>query len=316
MKKTSPFPFSDDNKRYLTWNYYLKHKYGLKVCKLSLSGGFTCPNRDGTKGAHGCTFCSGDGSGTFAGDYKEDILSQIESQKKLISKKWPKSKYLAYFQPFSGTYAPLNKLKPLYTQALEPDDILGLCIATRPDCLEKDVCLYLNELNKSTDLYIELGLQTIHDETAAKLNRCHTYADFLDGYGALTSMGIKVCVHIINGLPGETYDMMMQTAKEIARIKPFAVKIHNLHIIEGTKISKQYSNGEFSLLSRDDSINLVCDQLEILPSEIVIERLTGDGSAKDLIAPLWSIKKLSVLNDIDKELARRNSFQGIKYSHI
>lgn len=308
------FPFSDDNKRYHTQNYYMRHRYGEKVCKIPLSGGFSCPNRDGSKATGGCVFCSSSGSGEFAGNPADSISRQISLGKQMMHQKWPNAKFLAYFQPFSGTYADTNTLKRLYDAALDDPDILGLCIATRPDCLPDEVCQLLGQFNKQTDLYVELGLQTIHDSIADRLNRQHSYQDFLIGYQKLQKYNIRVCIHIIDGLPHETMDMMLQTAQEIAKLKPFAVKIHLLHVLKNTVLADWYCNHTFTMISREEYIQVVCNQLEQLPAQTVIERLTGDGRAEDLIAPQWSLKKFTVLNDIDKELVRRNSWQG-KFFH-
>lgn len=312
---TNPFKYSNDNKRYHTWNYYLKSKFGRKVCKTPVYGGFTCPNIDGSKGVGGCVFCSGrPGFEVFNGK-NLSICEQIETGKIALSKKWPNALFLPYFQYNSGTYEKLDRLKLLYEQALNCKDVVGLCVATRADCLKDDVCEYLSVLNKQTNLYVELGLQTIHDQTAKILNRLHTYRDFLKGYTKLISRGIKVCIHIMNSLPGETPQMMLETAREVSKLAPFALKIHMLYVEKNTILKKWHDSKKFALMSRDDYIQTVCDQLEILSPEIVIERLTGDCLKKDLVAPMWSLKKVTILNDIDKELARRNSFQGCKYTN-
>ncbi len=308
-KPRFPMP---DGKRYYCFYQYLHNRYQAKVCKIPLSGGFTCPNRDGTKGVGGCAFCSASGSGDFVKGAGEPIKTQMLWGKQMMRKKWKNALFLPYFQAFSATYAPLEKLRVLYETALEDPQAVGLCIATRPDCLPQDVCAYLSELNETTDLYLELGLQTIHDHTAQKLGRGHNFAEFLTGYRKLQSRGIRVCIHIINGLPGETREDMIDTIKEVARLHPFAVKIHLLHIIDGTPLADWYRNGLVSPMKREDYIRLVCDQLELLPGDIVIERLTGDGARSTLLAPEWSLKKFTILNDIDRELARRNSFQGMR----
>ena len=309
----NPFKYSNDNKRYHTWNYYLKNKFGQKVCKIPLYGAFTCPNIDGSKGVGGCVFCSGRPGFEIFDGKNMSIRDQVQAGKIALLKKWPNALFLPYFQYNSGTYAALDRLKFLYQQALKCEEVVGLCIATRADCLQDDVCEYLSNLNRQTNLYVELGLQTIHDKTAEILNRNHTYREFLVGYGKLISRGIKVCVHIMNSLPGETRQMMIETAREVSRLKPFGLKIHMLYVTKGTMLKNWYDSQKFSLMSREEYINTVCDQLEFLSPEIVIERLTGDCLKKDLVAPIWSLKKVTILNDIDKELVRRNSFQGIKY---
>lgn len=306
------FIYSNDNKRYQTWNYYLKQKFGKKVCKIPVSGNFTCPNRDGTKSFIGCVFCSGLSHGEIIENNNLPITQQLNISSSVLSKKWPGSLFLPYFSYSSSTYSKLNKIKPMFEEALNYKNAVGLCVATRADCLDDKVCDYLEELNNRTNLYIEIGLQTIHDKTANLLNRQHSYQEFLEGYNKLTSRNIKVCIHIINSLPGETKQMMIETAKTISDLNPFAIKIHMLYVAKRTTLEKWYKNNQFSLISREEYINTVCDQIEILSPEIVIERLTGDCVKESLIAPMWSLKKVTILNDIDKELVRRNSFQGCK----
>ena len=308
----NPFKYSSDNKRYKTWNYYLKKKFGQKVCKIPVSGNFTCPNRDGTKSLNGCVFCSGISHGENIRNTAMSITKQLDIGKSILSKKWPNSLFLPYFSYYSSTYGNLANIKSLYEEALKYQDVVGLCVATRADCLSDNVCDYLSELNNKTNLYVELGLQTIHDNTANLLNRQHSYQEFLNGYNKLTSRNIKVCIHIINSLPGETKQMMIETAKTISKLNPFAIKIHMLYVAKGTILSTWYKNGQFKLMSREEYIETVCDQIEILSPEIVIERLTGDCVKESLVAPIWSLKKVTILNDIDKELVRRNSFQGCK----
>ena len=308
----NPFIYSIDNKRYQTWNYYLKQKFGQKVCKIPVSGNFTCPNRDGTKSFDGCVFCSGLSHGEIIENNNLPISQQLNIGRSIFSKKWPNSLFLPYFSYNSSTYGKLSKIKPLFEEALNYKNAVGLCVATRADCLNDDICDYLGELNNKTNLYIEIGLQTIHDKTANLLNRQHSYQEFLNGYNKLISKNIKVCIHIINSLPGETKQMMLETAKAISNLNPFAIKIHMLYVAKGTTLEKWYKNNQFSLMSREEYIDTVCDQIEILSPEIVIERLTGDCVKESLIAPMWSLKKVTILNDIDKELVRRNSFQGCK----
>ncbi len=306
------FIYSSDNKRYHTWNYHLRQKFGMKVFKVSLNAGFTCPNIDGTKGTGGCIYCSSSGSGDFAGNPKEDILEQFSKVKEKMHKKWPEAKYIAYFQAHTNTYAPLEVLREKFEAVLELADVVGISIATRADALEDDVCDYLLDLSKRTFLIVELGLQTIHDKTGELINRCHTYQEFLDGYKKLKDRGINVCVHLIVGLPGEDRDMMTQSIKAVAKLKPYAVKLHLLHIIKGTKLCDMYERGEVTALSREEYVDIIADSLELLPAEIVIQRLTGDGAEETLVAPRWSLKKFCVLNEIDKEMLRRNSYQGFR----
>ena len=309
----NPFENSIDNKRYYTFNYFLKNKFNRKVFKVSLNAGMTCPNRDGTKSTIGCSFCSESLSGDFAGNPKDSIKKQFDEVRLKMHKKWHSAVYIAYFQAGTNTYAPVNQLKEFYETALALPNVVGLSIATRPDCLSDEIADLLQDISKKTYLTVELGLQTIYDKTAAKLNRCHTYKDFLEGYDLLSSRGINICVHIINGLPNETHDMMINTAKEVAKLHPHCIKIHLLHIIKGTRLHNEFLNKTFEEMSLEDYVNTVCDQLEFLPPNTIIQRLTGDGDKETLIAPLWSLKKFCVLNEIDKELLRRNSMQGSKY---
>lgn len=307
----NPFPNSDSNKRYYTYDFFLRRKFGHKVFKVTLDAGFTCPNIDGSKGVGGCTYCSSRGSGDFAASASLSIEEQYEIVRAAMDKKWEGGLCIPYFQAHTNTYAPLEVLKDKFERALLLPGSVGLDIATRADCISDDTAEYLRELHERTFLTVELGLQSIHDVTAKRINRCHTYEEFLKGYERLR--GLNVCVHIINGLPGETNEMMLDTARELAGLHPFMVKIHLLHIIEGTQIEKEYRRGEFELPTLEEYKNIVCDQLEVLPQDVVIARVTGDGAPETLVAPLWSRKKFVVMNEIDKELVRRNSMQGIKY---
>ena len=308
------FKYAFDNKRYHTWNYYLRNTFGEKVFKVSINAGFTCPNIDGKVSFGGCTYCSKEGSGDFAGNPKDNLIKQFDDITKMMHKKWPNAKYIGYFQAFTNTYAPVDVLKEKYETILELDDVIGLSISTRPDCLEDDVVEYLGELNERTNLWVELGLQTIHDSTSKLINRGHDYDEFLKGLEKLKSKNIKVIVHIINGLPGEDYNMMMETAKAVANMGGDGIKIHLLHVIKDTPMEKMLEKGMLTLMSQEEYINLVCDQLEILPETMIVHRLTGDGKRDELVGPLWSLKKWEVLNAIDDELKKRNSYQGIKYN--
>lgn len=307
------FKFSNDNKRYHTFNYYLKNKYHNKVAKVSLNANFTCPNRDGTKGIGGCIFCSNSGSGDFAGNVKDSLEKQFDDVSTLLQKKWPNCKYIAYFQANSNTYGPVEKLRNCIEPFINKKDVVAISIATRPDCLEDEILEYLDSVNKRCDLWIELGLQTIHDKTAKLINRGHSYLEFIEGLNKLRHLNINVCVHIINGLPFETYEMMLTTAKEIGKLDIQALKIHMLYVIKNTKLHQMYQNNEFTMLNRDEYIDLVTEQLSYLPENIVIERLTGDGNVNDLIAPDWSIKKVTILNDIDKLIVKKNYVQGCNF---
>lgn len=307
----NPFPYSLDNKRYHTWNYFLQNKFGAKVSKLALNGGFTCPNIDGTRGVGGCSYCLS-GSGEFAGAAGDSITKQIEDAKKKVSSKWGETKYIPYFQANTNTYAPLGRIKRLYEEALADADVVGLAVATRPDCIADDVLDYLEELSKRTYLLVELGLQSIFDETGERINRCHSYAEFLECYERLSRCGINVCVHLIIGLPGETREMMLESVRAVAKLKPQCIKLHLLHILKGTRMAQEYAAGNVKCLELFEYVNIIADALELLPPEIVVQRLTGDGGRDSLVAPLWSLKKFVVLNEIDKELVRRNTMQGSK----
>ena len=306
------FPYSNTNKRYHTLDYFYKNKFGCKVCKISLNAGFTCPNIDGTLGTKGCIYCSKSGSGEFGGNKNDDLITQFESVKKVMDKKWPNSKYIGYFQARSNTYAPLNILKEKYETILKLDNVVGLSIATRPDCISDECLDYLDELNKKTFLTVELGLQTIHEKTTKLINRCHDLKCFEDMVKKLKQKNIFTVVHIINGLPDETKDMMIETVKYLNNLNIDGIKIHMLSVLKDTPLAKLYEVKPFHLLSEEEYVDIVCDQLEYLKPEIVIQRLTGDPMTDDLIAPLWLPKKTQVLNDIDKEMAKRNSYQGIK----
>lgn len=303
------FEYSDGSKRFHTLDWELKKLFGKKVVKIPLDLGLGCPNRDGTKGFGGCTFCSEFRSGEFSGDMCLSLAEQFDETKKLYSK-WPDALYIAYFQAGTNTYAPVHKLKGLFNEALSLPDVVGLSISTRPDCISDEIADMLAELSKKTYLTVELGLQSAKNATLARINRGHSFEEFLVGYNKLVSRGVKVCIHIINGLPGETKQDMLETAKQVAKLSPYEIKIHLLHIISGTKMADEFAAGEFDVMSVEDYVNTVCDQLEMLPPETVVARLTGDGDRKTLIAPDWSRDKRKVLNEIDKELRRRDSQQG------
>ena len=312
----NPFKYSDDNKRYHTYSYYLKKRFGQKVMKIPLNVDLGCPNRDGTKGTGGCKFCSAHLGGEFAGDPCDDIRTQFDSVRRMMNNKWSQGLYIPYFQAGSNTYAPVSELRQMYETALGIENCVGLSVATRADCIDGEKAELMGEIAKRTYLTVELGLQTVHDSTALAMNRCHTFADFLKGYELLRENGVNVCVHIIDGLPGETHEMMLQTAKELANLDLHSIKIHLLHVLKGTVLAQMYEQGEFETMSMQEYVNTVCDQLEVLPQELVIQRVTGDGARDELIAPLWSLKKFCVMNEIDKELGRRDSWQGIKYARI
>ena len=306
------FKYSDDNKRYHTLDYFYKHKFNSKVFKVSLNAGFSCPNIDGTVGLGGCIYCSKSGSGDYAGNSNDNLITQFNEIKDILHKKWPNAKYIGYFQAHTNTYAPLDILKEKYESILALNNVIGLSIATRPDAISDECLDYLEELSKKTYLTIELGLQTIHEKTSILINRCHTLKCFTDMVKRLRERNINVVVHIINGLPYETKEMMLETAEFLNTLDIQGVKIHMLHILKNTKIAKMYEDEKFHVLTKEEYIDIACDQLEILDPNIVINRITGDPKVDDLVEPTWLIKKFTVLNDIDKELRRRDSYQGIK----
>lgn len=310
---TEQFPFPSDGKRYYTWNRFLRNEFGHKVFKVALDAGFDCPNRDGTVAFGGCTFCSAAGSGDFAGNRVDPIDVQFAEIKAKMQQKWKYGKTMAYFQAYTNTHAPLAELKEKFEAALAQEGVMGLSIATRPDCLPDDVVEYLAELNERTYLWVELGLQTVHEKTATLINRAHDYQTYVEGVEKLRKHNIRICSHIINGLPLEDYDMMMETAKAVAKLDVQGIKIHLLHLLKGTPMVKQYEKGMLEFLDKDAYINLVADQLEVIPPEMVVHRITGDGPIDLMIGPMWSVNKWEVLNGIDAELARRNSWQGKKF---
>ncbi|SDH71819.1 TIGR01212 family radical SAM protein [Alteribacillus bidgolensis] len=311
-----PVPLLWGEKRYHTWNYHLREHFGEKIFKIPLDAGFDCPNRDGKVASGGCTFCSERGSGDFAGDRKDDLITQFHTIKNRMHKKWKKGKYIGYFQAFSNTYAPVEELRELFEVILEQEDVVGLAIATRPDCLPDDVVEYLAELNERTYLWVELGLQTVHERTAMIINRAHDYECYKEGVNKLRKHGIRVCSHIINGLPLESHNMMKETAQEVAKLDVQGIKIHLLHLLKRTPMVKQYEKGMVDLMSKEDYVKLVVDQLEMLPPEMIVHRLTGDGPSDLMIGPMWSLNKWEVLNAIDDELKNRNSWQGKHYEPV
>ncbi len=299
-------------KRYHTLDYFFKTKYGCKVAKIPLSGGFTCPNRDGTKGVGGCIYCSDALSGDFAGNVNDSIKTQYSKICDMMSAKWRNTKYMAYFQTGTGTYAPVERLRSLYYEALECENCIGLSVATRPDCISTECLRLLEEISKKTYLTLELGVQSVHDKTGELINRKSTYNDFLCSFNSLKDLGIDVCVHLINGLPGEDVQMMNESVRQISALKPWSLKLHLLHVIKGTVCEKMYLEGKFKVFEKDEYVSLICDQLQMTDKSIVMQRLTGDGKREDLVSPLWSIRKFEVLNAIDAEMSRRNAFQGDK----
>lgn len=297
------FKYSQDNKRYHTLYFHNKSVFGRRIFKAALDGGFSCPNKGG------CTYCISGGS-EFSADSRLSICQQIRLERERIHKKYQNADLVAYFQANTNTFAPLKKLRSLYEEALACENVVGLSIATRADCIEDDVLEYLAQLSERTYLTVELGLQTIHDKTAEKINRGHSFECFLNTYKRLKEKNIRVCVHLIDGLPDETFEMMVDTAKTVGALKPDGVKIHLLHIMQGTVMHQQFLKGEVKEMTFEDYIKTVCTQLTFIPEETVIERLTGDGSKDKLVAPLWSKNKIRVLGTIDKYMADNDLYQG------
>lgn len=312
VKLMYKFPYSEDNKRYHTLSFYNKAIYGAKAYKAVIEAGFTCPNIDGTKGRGGCIYCRS-GSGYFtqrlSGQLYDSVYGQLCAEKKRIYEKHPNSKIVAYFQSNTNTYAPIADLREAYRAALD-FGADGISIGTRADCLGNDIMELLCSINEKTKLTVELGLQTVHDKTAQIINRCCGYDEFLQGYNRLKAAGIRICLHIINGLPQESAEDMLVTAKTVGTLNPDGIKIHLLHINRGTALEKLYDDGKYAPLEKDEYIDIVARQLEYIPQETVIERLTGDGDKRYLIAPLWSRDKISVLGGIDKLQRERESYQG------
>ena len=300
------FKYTLDNKRYYTLNYYNKMKYNSKVFKVSLNAGFGCPNK---KDGKGCIYCY-NGSGENSG---MPLIEQFNKVKDIVSKKWPNSKYIGYFQADTNTYAPLPILKKNYEEILSLPNVIGLNIATRCDALPDNVLDYLEELNKKTNLVIELGLQTIHESTSKLINRGHTLKQFEEAVNKLRKRNIDVVVHIINGLPYETKQMMLETVKYLSKLDIHGIKIHMLFILKNTELASLYEKEKFHILTKEEYVDIVCDELELLREDIVINRITGDPDKNLVIEPTWLIKKFGVLNEIDKEMERRNSYQGRKH---
>ncbi len=306
------FKYSLDNKRYHTLNYFYKKKFEIKVFKVSLNGGFSCPNLDGKVGYGGCIYCSKSGSGEFGGDKNKSLTEQFMEMKRVVNKKNIPCKYIGYFQARTNTYDTVENLKKRYEEVLKIDSVIGLNIATRCDAISDECLDYLSSLNKKTFLTIELGLQTIHKETSKLINRCHTLEQFEEMVKKLRERGINVVVHIINGLPYESEDKMIETAKYLNKLDIQGIKIHMLHIIKDTEMDKLYKKTNFHILSKEEYIDIVIKQLEVLREEIVINRITSDPDKDLLVEPIWLTKKCQLLNDIDKEMKKRNTYQGIK----
>lgn len=309
----NPFPYAEDkNKRYHSWNFALRQEFGEKIFKVPIDAGFDCPNRDGTVAKGGCTFCSVSGSGDMIVAPEAPLPEQFEKEIAMMHKKWPQvDKYIVYFQNFTNTHAPVAVIRERFEQVLTLPGVVGISIGTRPDCLPADVVDYLAELNQRFYLWVELGLQTTFETTSNAINRAHDYQTYLDGVASLRKHNIRVCTHLINGLPGETIEMMQENVRRTLQDSDIqGIKLHLLHLMRNTRMLRDYHEGRLQLMRRDTYVSLICDQLEMIPPEIIIHRLTGDAPWDSLVGPMWSLKKWEVLNEIDQEMLRRNSYQG------
>lgn len=305
---------NDSNKRYHTWNYELRQQFGEKIFKVPLDGGFNCPNRDGTAAYGGCTFCSLSGSGDMLVAPRQPLREQFVQEVAAMHQKWPQvKKYIAYFQNFTNTHAPVAILRERFEQVLGQPGVVGISIATRPDCLPDDVVDYLSELNQRFYLWIELGLQSTYDQTGQLINRAHSYETYLTGVEKLRKHQIRVCTHLINGLPGESMAMMRENVRRVVRESNIqGIKLHLLHLMKDTAMARDYMEKRLLLMEKEEYITLVCDQLELIPPEIVIHRITGDAPWDSIMGPVWSLRKWEVLNAIDQEMKRRHTYQGTR----
>lgn len=310
IQNTSEQPLLWGDKKFHTWNYEMRNEFDSKVFKVTLDAGFTCPNRDGSIAKGGCTFCSARGSGDFAGRRRDDLVTQFDTIRDRQHLKWPNAKYIGYFQAYTNTYAPVETLREYFEVIVDQPGVVGLSIATRPDCIPDDVLNYLTELNERTYLWVEMGLQTVHETTSTLINRAHDTECYVDAVRRLRERNIRVCAHIIYGLPGETHEMMLETGRQVAKMDVQGIKIHLLHLMKKTPMVKQYEAGLLQFLEMDEYVKLIVDTLEILPPHMIIHRLTGDAPKDLLIGPMWSMKKWEVLNAIDRELKGRNTWQG------
>ncbi|MBO2943463.1 TIGR01212 family radical SAM protein [Paenibacillus sp. F411] len=310
LTSTHEAPLLWGDKRFHTWNAEMREVFQEKVFKVTLDAGFTCPNRDGTIAKGGCTFCSARGSGDFAGSRRDDLVTQFNTIRDRQHQKWPHAKYIGYFQAYTNTYAPVEELRVYFETILKQPGVVGLSIATRPDCLPDDVLEYLAELNERTYLWVEMGLQTIHESTSQLINRAHDTQCYYEAVEKLRRHNIRICSHIIYGLPQEDHEMMLSTGRAVAGMDVQGIKIHLLHLMRKTPMVKQYEAGLLRFLEQDEYIGLIADTLEFLPPEMIVHRLTGDAPRDLLIGPMWSRRKWEVLNGIDAELKRRNTWQG------
>ncbi len=309
----NPFEYSDSNKRYHTYDYYLRRAFGEKCAKITLDAGFTCPNIDGTRGVGGCIYCSG-GSRSRYCDSLLPLSEQYREQIERVRSKWDVKRFIPYLQAYTNSHTSVDNFKKIVNEIASLPDAVMIDIATRADCLEDEKIRILDKISERIPVTVELGLQSSDDRTAKRINRCHTYEEFVDCVKRIRNGAprVRIAVHIINGLPGETREMMLRTVRDVNSLCPDIVKIHLLHVIKDTPLGKMYENGEYTPLEKEEYVSVVCDQIELISPKTVIERVTGDGMRDLLLAPLWSLKKVSVINDIDKELYSRGSFQGIK----
>ena len=313
--RENPFAYSHTNKRYHTYDHWLKATFGGKCAKIPLDAGFSCPNLDGTCGHGGCVYCSGRGSGDFAEEATMPLREQYDRQREKLAGKWPTERCIPYFQARTNTYAPTERLRRLFFEVLDYPAVVGMSIATRADCLPPDTVALLGELSRRTVLTVELGLQTAKDETAALINRGHTYADFLEGYTRLRrdAPDALTCIHLILGLPGEDEADVLESARAVAALRPHQVKLHLLHVLKGTPLARLYEAGEYVPPEQEAYVSMVVKVLELLPPETVVARLTGDGAAAELLAPRWSLCKRAVVAAIDRLLVARRTWQGRLY---
>lgn len=305
--------FDKNNKRYNLFSSYLKKKFNEKVYKVTLDAGFSCPNRDGTLSSSGCIFCDDSGSFSQAHSNKLDVEKQLEVGMETLKKRFKAKKFLSYFQAYSNTYKPVDKLKLLYDKALTPDDVVGLSIGTRPDCVDDEKLDLIASYSKTKEVWLEFGLQSANDKTLKMINRGHDYKCFENAYLKAKDRNINVCVHVILGLMNETYDEIMYTAKTLAKLNVDGIKFHMLCVLKNTQLEKIYNKNKFELLNEDEYVDLVCDFLEVLPPTTTIHRIAGNGLNKLLIEPHWIMNKFETLNKIDITLEKRNSYQGMKY---
>jgi len=308
--------FWNNTKRYYDLKSFWRNRFGCRVYKLPIDAGFTCPNRDGTVSEGGCIYCDGRGSRLRQAGPLPSVSEQIRRGKEYYRTHRNAGKFIAYFQTFTNTYGPIEKLRVLYDEALAEEDIIGLSVGTRPDCVPEEVIQLFQDYAKHTHVWLELGLQSIHDRTLRFINRGHSAEVFIDAVKRASKKNVHICTHIIIGLPGETGEDVLETARVIATLPIQGIKIHLLLALRGTKMGDLYEQGEISLLEKDAYVRIVCDILEILPPEMVIQRLTADGYRDIFLAPQWAVNKMDVLNTIDRELERRNTFQGIYYKKV